>query len=65
MVIRTRFDIFQNVGIIPIDNHPATVESIIIDGKNIYYDVSYWIGKELKNCRMNEFELSENINEVV
>lgn len=65
MVIRTRFDIHQNVGIIAIGNYPAMVESIIIDGKNILYDISFWVEKDLKNCKMHEFEISEEIKEVV
>lgn len=64
MIIRTRFDVYQRVGIITINNHPATIECIITDGKDISYDVSYWLDKELKNVRVHEFEISETVNEV-
>jgi hypothetical protein len=64
MVIRTRFDIHQNVGIIALKNKPALIESIIVDGKNVLYDISYWVDQELKSCKMHEFEISETVNEV-
>jgi len=64
MVIRTRFDIHQNVGIIALNNKPAIVEQIIIDGKNVLYEVGYWSDDNLKVCQVHEFEISENINEV-
>lgn len=64
MVIRTRYDMHQSVGIIALKNKPAMIETIIIDGKNILYEISFWSNEELKSCRVHEFEISENINEV-
>ncbi len=64
MIIRTRFDIYQSVGIIALKNKPAIIERIIVDGKNVDYEVGYWCNEDLKVCTVHEFEISETINEV-
>lgn len=64
MLIRTRFDIDQRVGIVDCNNHPGTIYQIRIDGKNLLYDVSYWVDKERKTSSFSEHELSETLNEV-
>lgn len=42
MIIKTKFNIYQVVGIIALENHKGTVVEIKLDGKNLYYRVEYW-----------------------
>jgi hypothetical protein len=65
MVVRTRFDIDQTVGIIALKNYPANIHQIRIDGKNLFYDLDYWVDKELKVCSVSEHEISEEYSEVL
>ena len=64
MVIRTRFDIGQDVGIIDLKNKKATIYQIRIDGKNLIYDVEYWLCDEKKTVCLWEHQLSEQVNEI-
>lgn len=65
MVIRTRYDIDQKVGIVDLKNHPAQIHQIRIDGKNLFYDINYWDGMELRDCSVCEHELSDQYEEVI
>lgn len=65
MIVRTRFDIDQIVGINALNKYPATVNFIKLEGKDIYYGLGYWDEKVLKEVTCKEFELSEEVNEVI
>lgn len=64
MYITTKFDIGQEVGIKVLNNRKGTIQRIIIEGKNLFYEVEVWEGIERKAYNFYETELSEEINEV-
>jgi hypothetical protein len=56
MEIKTKFDISQTVTITAI-NQPGSICKIQIDGKNLYYEVSYWWEGQLRFVMLEEDEL--------
>jgi hypothetical protein len=59
MNLSTIFDMNERVGIIELDNHPATIVEIKLDGKNLYYRVEYWWNGKPENIYQFEWELSK------
>ena len=57
MVINTKYDIGQVVRIIDIDQ-PGRITKIIQDGKNLFYEVSYWWEGQLRFVSLDEEELN-------
>lgn len=59
MVIQTKFDIFEKVGIVPLDGFPGRIFKIIQDGNDLWYDVEYWTDGLAKCVQLAEFDLEK------
>lgn len=59
MIITTKFDMFEKVGIVPLDGFPGRVFKIIQNGSDLWYDVDYWAGGELKVVSLMESDLEK------
>lgn len=56
MEIKTKYDINQYV-MIPDISQSARVSKIIQDGKNLFYEVSYWWEGQLRFVTLDEDEI--------
>jgi hypothetical protein len=56
MNILTKYDITQPVLIKAIEM-PGSVSKIIVDGKNLFYEVAYWAECQLKFVTLDEEEI--------
>lgn len=59
MDIKTKFDIFEKVGIVPLDGYPGRVFKIIQDGNDLWYSVEYWMDGKAACVSLAEFDLDK------
>jgi hypothetical protein len=59
MVITTKFDVFEKVGIVPLEGFPGRVFKIIQNGSDLWYDVDYWTEGQLKVVSLMECDLEK------
>jgi hypothetical protein len=56
MNLHTKFDINQEIIIKALDC-PGRVSKIVLDGKNLFYEVQYWFEGQLKFVTLDEDEI--------
>lgn len=63
MKIETKFDMHQKVFIAANSFQACQIDKIILEGKNLFYGIFYWLNGELKTLNIEEGELVATIPE--
>lgn len=53
------FDMWEEVKIKKLDGYHGVIQSIRLEGKNVFYNLEYFWEGELKNITLYDFELEK------
>lgn len=57
MKIETKFDIWQNIEIIPLGGMAGRIVVIELDGSDLWYTVEYWFNGECKCVKLADYDI--------
>lgn len=65
MLISTKFDMHQMVGIVGLNGRKGRIVRIAVLGNNVTYSVEYWADERLVGVDLWEDEISEGYSQTV